>query len=130
MNGAFPLGAILGVAAGSALGGILRWAVGVWLNHRWHGFPLGTLLVNCVGGLAIGAALVCFERWPSDGWRLFLVVGLLGGLTTFSTFTAESLLLMQRGQWGHALMHSLAHVLGALACAALAFWLLRSWLRA
>jgi CrcB protein len=129
VNGAFPLGAILSVAAGAALGGVLRWAVGMWLNDRWHGFPLGTLLVNCVGGLLIGAALVHFERWPADGWRLFLVVGVLGGLTTFSTFTAESLLLLQRGHWWHAVTHSLAHVFGALGCAVLAFWLLRGWLR-
>ncbi len=129
MNGAFPLAAIISVAAGAALGGVLRFAAGLWLNPRWQGFPLGTLAVNCVGGLLIGVALVLFERWPAEGWRLFLVVGVLGGFTTFSTFTAESLLLLQRGHGWHALAHGLAHVFGALGCAALAFWLLRAWLR-
>jgi CrcB protein len=129
MNSGFPLGSMLAVAAGSALGGCLRWGVGLWLNPRLAAFPLGTLVVNCVGGLLIGTALVLFERWSAEGWRLFLVVGVLGGLTTFSTFTAESLLLLQRGHWLHAAAHSLAHLLGALGFAALAFWLLRGWLR-
>ncbi|MEO7851670.1 MAG: CrcB family protein [Rubrivivax sp.] len=130
MNGSFPFGAMLAVAAGSALGGCLRFGVGLWLNPRLSVFPLGTLVVNCVGGLLVGAALVVFERWSAEGWRLFLVIGVLGGLTTFSTFTAESLLMLQRGQGLHAAAHSLAHVFGALGCATLAFWLLRGWLRA
>lgn len=129
MNGPFPLASIAAVATGAALGGVLRWLAAAWLNHRWSGFPLGTLAVNCVGGLLVGAALVAFERWPAEGWRLFLVVGVLGGLTTFSAFTGESLSLLQRGQWVLAGLHSLAHMVGALACAALGFWLLRMLLR-
>jgi CrcB protein len=130
MNSVLPLGSMLAVAAGSALGGCLRFGVGLWLNPRLSAWPLGTLAVNCVGGLLIGAALVVFDRWSAEGWRLFLVIGVLGGMTTFSTFTAESLLMLQRGHWLHAAVHSLAHVFGALGCAALAFWLLRGWLRA
>ena len=129
MNSPFPLGSIVAVAAGAALGGVLRWLAAGWLNPRWNGFPLGTLAVNCVGGLLVGVAMVAFERWPADSLRLFLVVGVLGGLTTFSAFTGESLGLLQRGQWALAALHSLAHLLGALACAALGFWLLRTLVR-
>ena len=111
-----PAGA---VALGGAVGALLRWQAGLWLNASWPGFPLGTLLVNCVGGLLIGASLAWFEQWPSDLLRLLLVTGLLGGLTTFSTFSAESLLLLERGQWLLAVAHTMSHVFGALACAAL-----------
>ena len=109
------------VAGGAALGALCRWGAGLWLNARWQGFPLGTLLVNCVGGLAIGAVLFWLERSPNELLRLLLVTGLLGGFTTFSAFSAESLILLQRGQLMLALGHTLAHVIGALACAALGF---------
>ena len=113
------------VAAGAAIGALLRWWAGLWLNAAWPGFPLGTLLVNCVGALLIGVCLVGFERVPNELLRLLLVTGFLGGLTTFSAFSAESLALLQRDEWGWALAHTLAHVLGALACAALGFRLAR-----
>ena len=112
---------VVAVAAGAAVGALARWGAGLWLNARWAGFPLGTLFVNAVGGLLIGMALAWFERSPNEMLRLLLVTGFLGGLTTFSSFSAESLLLLQRGQWGLAVGHSLAHLLGALACAALGF---------
>jgi CrcB protein len=115
---------LLAVALGSALGGLLRWGAGLWLNARWSGFPLGTLTVNCVGGLLIGLALAWFQRMPNELLRLLLVTGLLGGLTTFSSFSGESLLLLQRGEWALAAAHTGAHVLGSLACAALGYRLL------
>ncbi len=111
----------LAVAAGSAAGGLLRWLVGVLLNPLWGGFGLGTLVVNCVGGFAIGAAIVWFARTPDEVLRLFVITGVLGGFTTFSSFSAESLSLVQRGEWPLALAHTLAHVLGALLCAGLGF---------
>jgi CrcB protein len=119
---------VLAVAAGAAVGALARWGAGLWLNARWAGFPLGTLFVNAVGGLLIGVALAWFERSPNEMLRLLVVTGFLGGLTTFSSFSAESLLLLQRGQWGMAAGHSLAHLLGALACAALGFKLLEALL--
>ena len=118
---AWPWAQVLAVAAGAAIGALLRWLAGLWLNASWAGFPLGTLLVKCVGGLLIGIALAWFERSPNELLRLLLVTGFLGGLTTFSAFSVESLLLLQRGQWVLAATHTLAHVLGALACAALGF---------
>jgi fluoride exporter len=114
------------VALGSAIGALLRWCAGLWLNGQWHGFPLGTLLVNCAGGLMIGAALVWFDRTPDEVLRLLLVTGFLGGLTTFSAFSGESLSLMQRGEYAWALAHTFAHVVGSLAFAAIGFRLMRS----
>ena len=112
---------IAAVSAGAVVGSLLRWGAGLWLNARWAGFPLGTLFVNCVGGLLIGAVLFWLERSPNDLLRLLLVTGLLGGFTTFSAFSAESLIMLQRGQFLLALGHTLAHVIGSLACAAIGF---------
>ena len=118
----------LAVAAGSAAGGVLRWLAGAMLNPLWAGFGLGTLAVNCVGGFAIGAAIVWFSRTPDEVLRLFVITGVLGGFTTFSSFSAESMSLVQRGEWPLALAHTLSHVLGALLCAGLGFKLARTLL--
>ena len=99
MTAGLPWLQILAVAGGAAVGALLRWLAGLWLNASWSGFPLGTLVVNCVGGLLIGVALSWFERSPNELLRLLLVTGFLGGLTTFSAFSVESLLLLQRGHW-------------------------------
>lgn len=117
------------VALGAAVGALLRWAAGMALNSLWAGFPLGTLLVNCLGGGLIGVAMVWVSRSPDDLLHLLLVTGLLGGFTTFSSFSAESLGLLQRGDFGLALLHSAAHLLGALACTALGYALARVVLR-
>ena len=122
---AVPWASVLAVTVGAALGALLRWWASLALNATWAGFPLGTLAVNCGGGLMIGAALAWFEHLPNDTLRLLLVTGFLGGLTTFSSFSGESLFLLQRGQWALALAHTLAHVVGSLACAAAGFALLR-----
>ena len=121
MSAALPWAQAMAVAVGSACGGLLRWGTAWWLNGRWAGFPIGTLAVNCVGGLCIGIALAWFEQRPNDLLRALWVTGLLGGFTTFSAFSGESLVLLQRGQWGLALGHTVAHVLGALASAALGY---------
>jgi len=115
------------IAAGAVLGAWARFALGLALNRAGTPMPWGTLAANVVGGLAIGAALAVFERRPelSAAWRPFLVTGLLGALTTFSTFSAESLQMIQRGALGHALMHTGAHLLGSLAAAAIGWRLLR-----
>ena len=112
---------VLAVGAGAAVGALLRWLAGLWLNAQWHGFPLGTLLVNCSGGFLVGIALVWFTRSPDELMRLLVVTGFLGGLTTFSAYSVESLMLLQRGHWGMAAAHTVAHVGGALACAILGF---------
>lgn len=107
------------VALGAALGALVRWQAGLMFNARWAGFPLGTLLVNLVGGLLIGMALEWLGRQPHELLKLLLVTGFLGGLTTFSAFSGESLALLRHGELGMALAHGLAHVLGSL----LAAWL-------
>jgi CrcB protein len=112
---------VVAVAGGGIVGCLMRWLAGVWLNSRWSGFPLGTLFVNCIGGLLIGMALFWFERAPNETLRLLIVTGMLGGFTTFSSYSVESLIMLQRGEMLLALGHTLAHVVGALACAALGF---------
>jgi CrcB protein len=107
----------LAVAVGAALGALLRWQAGLVLNARWAGFPLGTLVVNLVGGLLVGAALEWFGRQPHELFKLLLVTGFLGGLTTFSAFSGESLALLRHGELALAAAHTLAHVLGALFAA-------------
>ena len=126
MSGTLPWLQVLAVSLGAAAGALLRWLAGLWLNPGAGVVPLGTLLVNCAGGLLVGAGLVWFQRCPNELLRLLLITGFLGGLTTFSTFSGESLLLMQRGAWGGVLLHTLVHVLGSLACAAVGFRLMRA----
>jgi CrcB protein len=104
------------VSLGASAGALARWGTGLWLNARWPGFPLGTLLVNLVGGLLIGMALEWFGRQPDELLKLLLVTGFLGGLTTFSAFSGESL------------VHALAHVLGALLMAGLGLKLMQALL--
>ncbi len=124
MNSALPWAQAGAVAIGAVAGALARWRAGLWLNAHWSGFPLGTLLVNCVGGLLIGMAIAWLQRSPDEFLRLLLVTGFLGGLTTFSSFSAESLLMLQRGEFALAMGHTAAHVLGSLACAVAGFWVL------
>ena len=126
MAASLPWLQVAAVAVGAAFGALARWLAGLWLNPQWAGFPLGTLFVNCVGGLLIGAALAWFERSPNELARLLWVTGFLGGLTTFSAFSGESLLMLLRGEFALALGHVGAHVFGSLACATLGFWMVRS----
>lgn len=128
MNGSLPWLQVLAVAVGAAFGALVRWGAGLWLNTPGQGIPLGTLFVNCAGGLLIGLALFWFERSPNELLRLLLVTGFLGGMTTFSAFSGESLQLLQRGAYAWAVAHTMSHVLGALGGAAAGFWLGRALL--
>jgi CrcB protein len=106
------------VGVGAALGAWLRWGLALWL-HSVHGkVHLGTLAANLGGGYLVGLALGFFAAYPhlSPEWRLFAITGFLGGLTTFSSFSGESMLLLQRGDYGWALVHTAVHLLGSLAC--------------
>jgi CrcB protein len=101
------------VAAGSALGGVLRFLMVPWAQRAGPaGFPFGTLAVNILGSLAIGAVLrlASAEGTMSAETRVFLTVGLLGGFTTFSAFSAETMGLMQSGEWARAGANILASV--------------------
>ncbi len=121
-----PLAQAGAVALGGALGSLLRWRLVVWLGALDWPISPGILLANLVGGLCIGFSIVAFDRMPSEGMRLLLVVGVLGGLTTFSSFSGESLSLMIKGEWAVALTQTLLHVCGALFAAVLG-WQIGRW---
>jgi CrcB protein len=107
----------LAVGLGAAIGAWLRWGLGLWLNSLHNRLPLGTLAANLGGAYVIGIAVGFFAANPSlsPEWRLFLITGVLGGLTTFSTFSAEAMLLLQRGDYAWALGHSALHLVGSIA---------------
>jgi CrcB protein len=107
----------LAVAIGAVLGAWLRWGTSEAMNQMHRHVPLGTLAVNLVGGYLIGLALAYFDTAPaiSPHWRLFIVTGFLGGLTTFSSFSGEAMVLLQRGAYGWALGHSALHLIGSIA---------------
>jgi CrcB protein len=117
------LAAVAGVGVGAAFGAWLRWGLSLWLNASHPHFPVGTWIANLLGGLLIGVSLAWFSRHPEIApvWRLTAVTGFLGALTTFSTFSIESLLLLQKGQFGWAFLHSVAHLFGSLAAAAIGY---------
>lgn len=113
--------ALAAVGVGAVLGAWLRWGLGVWLNPLHAGLPLGTLAANLGGGYLVGVAVAFFaahHTLPAE-WRLACITGFLGALTTFSSFSAESVQLLETGRYGAALAHSFAHLAGSLAATAL-----------
>lgn len=108
--------AFAAVGLGAACGAWLRWGLGMWLNPLVGAFPLGTLVANLAGGLLMGVVLAALQTWPglSPALKLLLTTGLLGGLTTFSAFSAEAFQLAQRGAWGWFGAHMGLHVAGAV----------------
>ena len=105
------------ISVGAALGALLRWFLGVQLNTLFPALPPGTLMANLVGGYLIGVAVAYFAGNPAlpPEWRLLTITGFLGGLTTFSTFSAEVVAQLMEGRLGWALSTILAHVLGSIA---------------
>lgn len=116
MNGAGLLASVAAISLGASLGALLRWLLALRLNPLLPGLPLGTLAANLVGGYAIGLVLGWLSQHPElpPQVRLFLVTGLLGGLTTFSTFSAEVFAHLQGGRMGWALLVAGAHLLGSI----------------
>lgn len=108
--------AFIAVGLGAAVGAWLRWGMGLWLNPVLPQLPLGTLAVNLIGGYFIGLAVAFFMQHPglSPEWRLFIITGVLGGLTTFSTFSAETVASLVRGQYAWSLAIVAAHLSGSL----------------
>lgn len=113
--------AVLAVFVGAGLGALLRWGLGARLNPVFPTLPLGTLAANLLGGLLVGVAVAWFGRHAGvpPELRLFLITGFLGGLTTFSTFSAEVVTLLARGEYGWGLAAAGAHLAGSLALTAL-----------
>lgn len=107
---------ILAIALGAALGANLRWALGLGLNSLFPQLPPGTLVANLLGALLIGFAIAAFSALPelSSFWRLMVVTGFLGALTTFSTFSAEIYTQIQDGRLGWAFTGIALHVIGSL----------------
>ncbi|HXY05821.1 MAG TPA: fluoride efflux transporter CrcB [Burkholderiaceae bacterium] len=122
---------ILAISLGAALGALLRWVLGAKLNSLFPDIPPGTLAANLVGGYVIGVAVGYFAQAPgiAPEWRLFIITGFCGGLTTFSTFSAEVVTLLQEGRLPMVLGAIASHVLGSLlmTLAGLASW---NWLQA
>jgi CrcB protein len=108
---------ILAVGIGAFAGAIMRWLLGLSLNAIFPTIPLGTLAANLIGGYLVGVAIALFADYPgiSPAWRLLVVTGFLGGLTTFSTFSAEVTTLLQQGRLAWATAEIGAHVIGSLA---------------
>ena len=105
------------VGIGAALGAWLRWGLGIMLNAAVPNLPLGTVAANLIGGYLIGVSVACFDTYTglAPELRLLIITGFLGGLTTFSTFSAESVALLNAGRYGWALLHSGVHLLGSIA---------------
>lgn len=111
------LSALAAVGVGAALGAWVRWGLGAALNALVPNLPLGTLMANLAGGYLVGVAVAQFDQvagLPPEA-RLFVITGFLGALTTFSTFSAESVSLLQSGRYGWAFAHAGTHLFGSLA---------------
>ena len=115
-----PVSAFVMVAVGAVLGAWLRWFLVARYNAVLPNLPLGTLIANVGGGLVVGFVIAWLMASPQvhPNVRLFVITGFLGALTTFSSFSAESLELLLAGRYGWALAHSAAHLFGSLAAAA------------
>ncbi len=119
------------VGAGGALGCWMRWGLGIALNPLFSNILLGTLAANLVGGYLVGVAVEFFLHQDSvpPEWRLFVIVGFLGGLTTFSSFSAEAVELLRDRELGWTLVLTAAHLLGSLAMTYLGMMTVK-WLQA
>ena len=109
------------ISLGAALGALFRWQLGIWLNHLSPSIPPGTLAANLVGGYLVGVAVAFFAARPelAPEWRLLAITGFLGGLTTFSTFSAEVVHNLAQGRVLAGLAAAAAHLFGSLALTAL-----------
>ncbi len=113
---------LLGIAAGGAVGAVLRYLVMSWVSRIWgHEFPIATLLVNVLGCFILGILVEMMAlRWPlGDVMRAFLVVGIMGGFTTFSAFSLDVVVLAERGQ----MMAAFGYIMASVVLAVGGFWL-------
>lgn len=106
---------ILAICAGACVGALSRWGLGLWLNPDGL-IPWGTLAANLIGGYLVGVCIAIFEAMPQldPVWRLMLVTGFLGALTTFSTFSAEVAIYLTEARYGLAITTAVVHVIGSL----------------
>lgn len=119
--------AVLAVCVGASLGALARWGLGLWLHPVGAAattLPLGTLAANLIGGYLVGFCLALFQAMPQldPVWRLALITGFLGALTTFSTFSAEVVTMLQQGRYLLALATAALHLFGSLLLTVLGLW--------
>ncbi|MCM8599242.1 MAG: fluoride efflux transporter CrcB, partial [Candidatus Accumulibacter sp.] len=107
---------VVAISVGAALGALLRWQLGLRLNALFPTIPPGTLVANLIGAYVIGLAIAFFTSFSAipPEWRLLVITGFCGGLTTFSTFSAELTILLQEGRMAWALGIVGAHVVGSV----------------
>ncbi|GAB3272334.1 fluoride efflux transporter CrcB [Parahaliea aestuarii] len=119
---------LLFIAIGGAGGALSRYLLSNWVHSSWQGhLPLGTLLVNSLGSFAIGLVFVLIERQViHPDWRGVLMVGFLGAFTTFSTFSLETVTLIEQGEYLHAGGYILSSVLVCILAAGAGIWLMRT----
>lgn len=112
------------VGVGAAAGAWARWGLGLLLNAAHPTIPLGTLAANLIGGYLIGIAMAVLSgaHGISPEMRLLITTGFLGGLTTFSAFSAEAVDLLSRAQYGWALLHIFGHLFGSLLLTMLGYF--------
>ena len=110
------LNSILAISVGAAVGAVLRWALGLQFNGLFPDIPPGTVLANYIGAYIIGVAIAYFATAPeiSSEWQLLIITGFCGGLTTFSTFSAEIVSLLQQGRAATAGGAVAVHVIGSV----------------
>jgi fluoride exporter len=120
--------AFAAVGIGAALGAWVRWILGIVLNPIFPAVPLGTLAANVVGGYLVGGAVEYLSGHAglSPQVRLFVITGFLGGLTTFSTYSAEAVTLVSRGQLSWFLVHLAGHLGGSLLMTVLGIYTVRA----
>ena len=120
---------VLAICIGASAGALARWGLGLWLTPGGV-LPWGTLAANLIGGYLIGVAIAAFQAMPQldPVWRLLLITGFLGGLTTFSSFSAEVIGFVMAERYGLALLTAGLHVLGSLGMTVLGLKSLAWWL--
>jgi CrcB protein len=109
------IASIIAISIGAAFGAVARWGLALWLTPGGM-IPWGTLAANLAGGYLIGICIATFQSMPQldPVWRLLIVTGFLGGLTTFSSFSAEVVLFLMEARYGLAFVTGLMHVGGSL----------------
>ena len=117
------LKSVIAISVGASLGALLRWQLGLKLNSLLPALPLGTLSANLIGAYIIGVAIAYFSQVPqlSPEARLLIITGFCGGLTTFSTFSAEVFTQLQNSQILWALRTTLVHIVGSVLLTFLGF---------
>ena len=120
---------VIAISLGASIGALARWQLGLWLNQGHAVLPWGTLAANWTGAWLVGVAVVFFQSQTQldPVWRLALITGFLGALTTFSTFSVEVVAMLQHERYGLALGTASLHLMGSLALTLLGMKMASTW---